>query len=306
MKKFACFDVGGTFIKYGVVNEAGELLCDSKFPTPEDDCGELIPKLIAEKTGELKAGYALSGVGISTAGQVDHDKGVIIFATDNLPKYTGTKLAELVRNMTGLECRVENDVNAAALGEMWKGAAKGVKTFVCMTLGTGIGGAIIIDGKLLRGVGGSAGELGHMITNFEGEPCTCGMKGCFERYSSTLALVRSYVSRKRAAGEDISGISGEEVMERVRAGEYIANEVYDRFLDQVVAGIASLTHILDPGLFIIGGGLSNEGKPFFDEINRRLQNAIMPSFAKHTRVVQAELKNKAGLLGACYSIMNGI
>jgi len=306
MKEFACFDVGGTFIKYGTVNEAGEVVFDSKFPTPEDDCGRLIPERIIEKVNELKKDFNLSGVGISTAGQVDHEKGEIIFATDNLPKYTGTKLAELVGKGTGLLCSVENDVNAAALGEMWKGAAKNTKTFVCLTLGTGIGGAIVIDGRLLRGVGGSAGELGHLITNFDGEPCTCGMKGCFERYSSTLALIRSYIREKSKKGENIADISGEELMRRVYSGEPEANDVYGRFLDQVVAGLASLTHILDPGLFIIGGGLSNESKPFFDEINKRLKRTIMPSFARYTRVVQAELKNRAGLLGACYSIMNAI
>ncbi len=306
MRDFACFDVGGTFIKYGVVNENGDILLDGKLPTPKDNCGKAIPEEIIKRIVKFNKNFNISGVGISTAGQVNHENGSIIFATNNLPKYTGTQLSGLIKDRTGLTCSVENDVNAAALGEMWKGAARGIKNFVCMTLGTGIGGAIVIDGKLLRGVGGSAGELGHMITNFHGEPCTCGMQGCYERYASTLALVRSYIREKSKAGESLSDISGEELMKRVYAGEHNAIYAYNSFLEQIVTGIASLTHILDPGLFIIGGGMSNEGKPFFDEINRRLQSAVMPSFAKYTRVVQAELKNGAGLLGACYSIMNVI
>ncbi len=298
MKTIACFDVGGTFIKYGVVNEEGDILFKSKFPSPKENCKVNIPKLISEKTKELQKEYDICCIGICTAGQVDSEKGEIVFATENLPGYTGAKIYEDLKRLTGLESYVENDVNAVGLGEMWKGAGKGKDTFVCMALGTGIGGAIIIDGKLYKGVYGGAGEVGHAITNEGGEPCNCGSKGCYERYASTSALIRQYAKR---ANIHEDSINGEELMNRVRNGEKLAVEVYNEFLKHVVAGLVTITHILDPGLIAIGGGISAQGKPFFDEINELFKKEAMPSYAERTKIVPAELKNDAGLIGACYA-----
>lgn len=299
MKNVACFDVGGTFTKYAVINDRGDILFKSKFITPNSNCRNTIPEAISQKVIELKNNYKIYRVGVSTSGQVDSKKGEIIFATDNLPEYTGAKLSQSIEIATGFKTFAENDVNAAALGEMWKGAAKGRDTFVCITLGTGIGGAIVIDGKLFRGCAGSSGEIGHMIINENGENCTCGNKGCYERYASTSALIRKYQYELNRNGIEESGIDGERIMERVQQGEELAVKVYDEFLDHVVTGIVNVTCMLDPGLIIIGGGISAQGKPFIEEINRRLKNRIMKSFSDHTEIVQAALGNDAGILGAC-------
>lgn len=300
MKNAACFDVGGTFIKYAVINDAGDIIFKGKFATPDSNCKETIPDAISQRVMELKERFEIYRVGISTAGQVDSEKGEIVFATDNLPGYTGAKLSWDIERKTGIKTFIENDVNAAALGEMWKGAAKNRDTFVCITLGTGIGGAIVIGGKLYKGVSGSAGEVGHMIINENGEKCTCGGIGCYERYASTSALVRKYIYESMKEGTKEDNIDGEKIMDRVHNGEKLAMRVYDEFLEHVVAGIVNVTHLLDPGLIVIGGGISAQGKPFFDEINSRFRRRAMKSYSSHTEIVPAALENDAGILGACY------
>lgn len=292
-----CFDIGGTFVKYGIIDDEGNILVKNKFPSPENDCKNRIPEQLVERIRELEGIYDFSSIGISTAGQVDSKEGVIVYATENLPGYTGTRLSEVLTSRTGLRCCVENDVNAAALGEMWKGAGAYADTFLCLTLGTGIGGAIIINRRLYKGAGGGAGEFGHMILRQGDRPCNCGMVGCYERYASTSAFIRNY---KAGTGGNGNDISGEMILEEVRKGNKPAVEIYDRFLEDVTAGLASLTHIFDPGLIIVGGGISAQGKPFFDELNRRLKKMVMHSYADHTTIVQAALQNDAGLLGAKY------
>jgi glucokinase len=306
MESIACFDVGGTFIKYGFIDNKGEFLIKGELQTPKEKCGELIPRMIVNKINEFNNKFHIKAVGISTAGQVDSKKGEIIFASENLPGYTGTKIAQYIYDNTGLQCTVENDVNAAAMGELSKGAAKGVDTFVCITLGTGIGGAIVINGKVHKGIGGGAGELGHMIINKGGEQCACGLKGCYERYGSTSAFVRSYKKELEAKGnevEDMKDINGKSIMEKVFNDDEIAVKVYDKFLDNIVTGLVGITHILDPGLIVIGGGISSQGDIFFNEINKRFKKKIMPSYGKYTEIVQAKLTNDAGLFGAYYLVM---
>jgi glucokinase len=300
MKNMACFDIGGTFIKFGVVNEKGEIFFKGKFSTPKSNNNVEIPKLLIQKIIEMKEEFILSAVGISTAGQVDSRSGVIIYCSENIRNYTGTKLGEKIKEATRLNCFVENDVNAAALGEYWKGSAVGNDTFVCVALGTGIGGAIIINGKLYKGVNGGAGELGHTIINEGGEKCACGMSGCYERYASTSAFVRKYKSIILEKNFDTENIDGEEIMNRVHKKEKLAVEAYDEFIDHIVTGLINITHILDPGLIVIGGGISAQGTEFFDEINRRFKVLAMPSYAKHTKIIKASLENDAGILGACY------
>ena len=301
MKNVVCFDVGGTFIKYAVINSFGEILCKGKFPTPEHNCKITIPEKMIEIIEELKKEYELHSVGICTAGLVDSKNGVVITA-NNFPEYSGARLAEAVKQGTGLNTFVENDVNAAALGEMWKGAAKGSDSFVCIALGTGVGGAIVIDGKVVKGISGAAGEVGHIIVNEKGEQCGCGTIGCYERYASTSAFIRSYINSCRGQRLiiDEDEIDGETIMKLVNGGDKLATEVYNQFLDHVVTGIVSLTHLLDPGLIVVGGGISAQGEVFFKELNNRFKKRAIKDYADHTNIVQAQLKNDAGIYGACY------
>lgn len=301
MPNIACFDVGGTFIKCGIVNEQGEIKVKDKFKSPTDDWKNTLPGLIIRQIDEFKKQYELESVGISTTGTVDTKKGTIIFASDNTPGYTGTNLSETIKKKTGLNCFVENDVNAVALGELWRGAGKDLDMFVCVALGTGIGGAIIINKKLYKGMREGAGELGHMVINRYGEKCKCGSAGCYERYGATSALVRNYAEIKNLRVEDVSG---DHIIKKVKEGDLVAIKVYDDFLNAVVTGLVNITHILDPGIIIVGGGISAQGKTLFNEINKRFKQAVMPSYGEYTRIVQAKLENDAGLLGACYAALN--
>jgi glucokinase len=300
MKNIACFDVGGTFIKFAVINSNGEIIYKSKFPTPLANCKETIPLAIISQTKELLKKYTIQSVGISTAGVVDSENGEIISASGNLPGYTGARLAEIISTELTLKVFVENDVNSAALGEMWMGAAKGKNTFVCITLGTGIGGAIVINNRLYKGVGFGAGELGHMVINEDGEPCNCGSYGCYERYASTSAYIRMYTKAAKSQGTIIDTITGEEIMDKVAKKEELACKVYDEFMNHIVSGLISIAHILDPGFIIIGGGISAQGESFFAEINKRFKARAIPAYGRHTEIVQAKLQNDAGIYGACY------
>jgi glucokinase len=290
-----CFDIGGTFIKYGVVDINGKILYKNKVSTPKNNCKVSIPNIICCEAKEIRKKYNIVSIGISTAGQVDSNAGEIIFAADNIPEYTGTNFKGIVKEELGIKCYVENDVNAAALGELWLGSGQGENTFLCITLGTGIGGAIIINRTLYKGAGGNAGELGHMIINENGEKCACSLNGCYERYASTSALVRAY-----AKAVDIESINGQKIINKVIAGDKIAIRVYDEFIDHIVNGLVGITHIIDPGLIIIGGGISEAGEMFFDEINRRFKKKVIASYSKYTKIVKAALGNDAGLIGACY------
>lgn len=299
MKKVISFDIGGTFIKYGVVNSEGEILMKSKFPTPNKDCSLAIPEHLINIINNLSKEYEISGIAVSTAGQVDTKKGEIIFA-QNLPGYTGAKISKTITDSTKLNCILENDVNSAAIGEMWKGAAAGKDTFFCMTLGTGIGGAIIINGKLYNGIGGFAGEIGHTIINEHGEKCNCGGEGCYERYASTSSLIRNYIIESESKDE----INGIEIIKKVNENDPIANKVYNEFLNHVITGLVNVTHLLDPGLIVIGGGISEQGEAFFAELDKRFKEKVLKAYAPYTKIAQAKLGNDAGLLGAAYLFFN--
>ncbi len=302
-----CFDVGGTFIKYSVINEKGEMLFKDKLPTPREKCKSEIPKLMVEKINDVSKYFKIDAAGVSTAGQVDSENGEIIFASENLPGYTGAKISQYLREELNLHCFVENDVNAAALGEMWRGAARGKDSFVCLTLGTGVGGAIVINGELYKGIKGGAGELGHMIINEEGEDCGCGAKGCLERYSSTSALIRNYNRALMNDGINTKGdISGEKLMDLVKAGDSVASKVYKDFLNHLAVGITNIVHILDPGYVVIGGGISAQGESFVRDLERAFRNKAMKSYSEHTEILLAELSNEAGVYGAAYIALKAL
>ena len=246
--------------------------------------------------------YKISGIGISTAGNVDTDNGEIIFASENIPGYTGAKLAKNLFEDLNIPCFVENDVNSAALGESWLGAGKNTETFVCMTLGTGIGASFISDGRLVKGIKNGSGEIGHMIIVEDGRPCGCGGNGCYERYASTSAFVKAY---EVESGEEENSLNGKIVIQRVKEKDPIALKVYKEFIHHIVTGLVNLTHLLDPGLILIGGGISEAGESFFIDINRELKKRIMPSY-NYTYVKKAELGNDAGLLGVGKIVLGNI
>lgn len=280
----AALDIGGTSIKAGIVRD-GTLVWSEEFPTDAKKGGEAV----MQKSEELLSSMGeFDRIGISTAGQVDSLNGHMRFANDNIPGYTGMQVRKRMEDRFGVPVAVENDVNSAALGEAHFGAGRGQKDFLCLTYGTGIGGGIIISGKLYTGSSFSAGEVGHIITHPNGLPCTCGGRGCYECYGSVTALVREAVKL------DPSLNSGRAIFREIHRPE--VQLVVDRWADEIVWGLISLTHTFNPSMIILGGGIMQQ-ESLVELLRSKLNDRLMPSY-RHVQLKAAELGNTAGMLGA--------
>ena len=285
--RILAFDIGGTEIKYAVCDDNFNLSNSNSMPTNAHEGGK---KIIDRVVEVIKTFDNIDRIGISTAGQVDSVNGKIIFATDSIPGYTGTEIKKIIETATGIPTAVENDVNSAAIGEAIFGAAKGEMTFICLTYGTGIGGAIFINGELFTGSSFSAGEFGHFVTHAEGKDCTCGGCGCYEAYASTSALVKS-VNKNLG-----TSMNGREIFDNFENPDI--RLIIDKWIDEIVIGLKGLIYIFNPALIVAGGGIMNVSY-ITDEINSKLQKDLMPSFRK-VRVVKALMGNDANKLGAAY------
>ena len=280
-------DIGGTAIKVGKISATGTLLSFEEYENDGTKGGPFLIKRLFE-IADMQNGY--SSIGISTAGQVDSGLGTIIFANDNIPHYTGTPLKKMMEDRYKVPVTVENDVNAAALGERYFGAGRPYRDFICLTYGTGIGGAIIINSNVYKGLNGAAGEFGHMIIHPEGLACRCGKAGCYESYASTTALL------KRVKEVEPRLSDGKMVFRQYEEGHRKIQEIVHDWINEIAIGIASLVHIFNPPAVIIGGGIM-EQRELVDRIEGQVQSMIMASFAE-VGILQAKLGNKAGLYGA--------
>lgn len=279
-------DIGGTSIKSAIYDESGELLHD--FPaqdTQVTESGNTIAAQIVSLTKAAQAEREIDGVGISTAGMVDTDRGVIVNAGPNIPQYKGTDLRGAIESHCGVPCSVDNDVNCAALGENWLGAGKDSSSVFCITVGTGIGGAVLIHGKLWRGYNFSAGEVGYMMLPPDGKH--------YERVCSTSAMVRKYAERK---GEE--GINGRIIFERAAAGEKEANETIDALVDNLAIGLLNGIYLFAPETVIIGGGIAEQREVLEPKILAALKAHILNEDFLPKKVVCAALGNRAGMIGA--------
>lgn len=287
--RILAFDIGGTFIKYGLCNENFEFSEKSKFPTNAQKGGQAIIENIINMIEQYDN---IDRVAISTAGQVDSGNGIVVYSTGNIPYYTGMAVKSLIENRTGIKTFVENDVNSAAIGEAYFGAAKGEKNFVCLTLGTGVGGAIFLNGELFKGTNSSAGEIGHMIIHGGGKQCTCGGEGCFECYASANALIKA-VNKVSPVELDAFQIFQKENIEKPE----IRSEI-DKWIDEIIIGLINVIYIFNPSTIVLGGGIMNEDY-IIELIDRKIYNRLMDSF-KNVRIVRSKLGNDAGMIGAAY------
>lgn len=287
--KIITFDIGGTFIKYALCDSEFKLSESTKIPTEAAMGGRrLIEKIIQI----IKSHKGIDRVGISTAGQVDSETGTVVYATDTIPGYTGTKIKEMIEKETGIPTFVENDVNSAALGEAFFGKGKGKSDFICLTYGTGIGGAIWLNDNLYKGSFCSAGELGHIITHADGISCTCGGKGCYECYASASALVRRV---NQIADAELDGVK---IFEKENFANPEIKAAVDAWIDEIVTGLISIVYTFNPSLIVLGGGIMNEDY-IVDSINLKIQGRLMQSF-RNVKIVNTDLGNTAGMLGVAY------
>lgn len=287
--RILCFDIGGTFIKYGLCDENFNLSEKDKIPTHAENGGQSIIERVIEIIEQYDD---IDRVAISTAGQVDSENGIVVYSTDNIPYYTGMRVKSLIENKTGITTFVENDVNCAALGEAHFGAAKGVSDFICLTLGTGVGGAIFLNNSLYKGSASSAGEIGHMIIHSGGKQCTCGGEGCYECYASASALIKA-VNKVSPVELNAFQIFEKENIEKPE----IRSEI-DKWIDEIITGLVNIIYIFNPSMIVIGGGIMNEDY-IIELIDRKIYSRLMDNF-KNVKIVRPKLGNDAGMIGAAY------
>ncbi len=291
MKKVLGIDIGGSKILGGVVKEDGTLLKVKQVDTEAQKGKETILANLFKVIDDLIAGENVDGIGIGSAGRIDYEKGTVVYATDNLPGWTGTPVKGILEDKYGIEVAVDNDVNAAVLGEMWLGAGKGYRNILMMTIGTGVGGAVVADNKLVRGNSWSAGEIGHMTLYPYGKECNCGQKGCLEQYISGTALYKQY----NELSENLKIKNARQVFELYRQKDKVAIKVINNFIMLLSISIISIKNILDPEIFIIGGGVIESKELWWNDLKASLSSNI--------NVMSAKLGNKAAMFGAAKLVL---
>ena len=290
MKQYICIDIGGTAIKYGVVQsgEIPEIIQTDSCKTPEN--GTKILRKVFDIIEGLKRNCGQTeAVCISSAGIVNSEEGCILEANDDLiPGYTGIKIADRVKEKFGIPCFVENDVNCAAMAEYYAGAAKGYHSMLMLTIGTGIGGAFIAGGKLLKGHTYSACEVGYM--NME--------EGTFEEIAATSALVARTAKRLHKTAD---AISGKWIFEQAQDGNEVCIEEIDRMCDILAKGISNICYVLNPEIVLLGGGISAQTDWLKPRIEMGMEKYLIPVIRKKTKLDFAKFKNQAGMIGAYYA-----
>lgn len=313
-KYYIGIDLGGTFIKGGIVNEKGEILISDKTPTEVEKGDKGVAANIARLASELLARLGLSvsdveGLGIGSPGMIDSSEGNVVYA-NNLGWENFMICDELSRLLGGVKVKIGNDANVAALGEVKFGAARNYNSAVMITLGTGVGGGIVIDGKLVEGNKGAGAELGHIVIVKGGEQCSCGRKGCFEAYSSATALIRDTKRTMQAHPDskmweigDIESVNGKTVFDYAPIDPY-AKEVLDSYIEHLACGLINYANIFRPEVILLGGGVCAQGDNLIVPLQKIMNKEIYAGEkGPSVPILIAELENSAGLLGAAALFM---
>lgn len=287
--KILAIDIGGTMIKYGLVSLEGNILESSETNT-EAEKG--IENLL-DKIDFIKNKYKnddILGVAISGTGQINGERGEVIGGNPIIPGWIGTNLVELLEEKYSLPVILENDVNCAALGEKWQGAAKKLKNFICITIGTGIGGGIVLNNELFRGENFVAGEFGHIQIK----------KGEYEKYASTSALVK--IVREKTG----KNLNGKEIFNLEREGFQEYKNIIDEWIDNITDGLSSIIYAFNPSDIVLGGGVTKQGEHLLNRIKVSLNKKISPMFKQNLNIHFAELGNNSGMIGASYLLLKKI
>jgi glucokinase len=295
-------DLGGTHLRVALVDDTGRILTQTKQETPQGDSAECVVAALVDAARNWESHkQAIAAASIMVPGAVDSDNAVVL-QSPNLPSLVNYALKAELEKRLGWPVFLENDANAAAVGEMWVGAARGCRDVVSVTLGTGVGGGMILDGKLWRGSHGSGGEIGHTAVDpFSGLKCKCGNTGCLELFASATAIVRMTregLSSVPGSRLKIEGLTAEKVFEAGRAGDELALAVFKRFGMYLGIGLANLINLIDPQVILIAGGVVNGWELFADEMYRQVEERAFRTIAQRVKIARAECGDNAGLLGA--------
>lgn len=285
MRRFLAIDIGGTLIKYGVLTEKGEFIEKNETSTEAELGGEKVIDKVKWIGDQLKAKYTLTGVCISTAGQVNSKKGEILYASSLIPYYTGKPVKRELERYFRLPVEVENDVNCVGLAESWKGKGRNAQSLFCLTVGTGIGGSYIIDNKLHTGHSFSGGEIGYIPIE--------GVQ--FEELASTRTLIKNVAERKGVSEEEIDG---EAIFKHALEEDIICVEEIEKLVYYLSKGIATITYMMNPEMIVIGGGITKQKDYLFPLIKEQLKNDIIPAILNNTKIEIAGNLNDAGMIGA--------
>ncbi|CAB4533939.1 unannotated protein [freshwater metagenome] len=300
-------DVGGTKVLGGVVTDSGEILATARRDTPREG-GRALTEAIANVATELSQKYPVESIGVSAAGFISSDRQTML-ATPNISNWNGVNLVNELTEILHKKIVLENDANAAAWGEFKFGAGRGRNDLMMLTLGTGVGGGLILDGAVFRGAFGIGAELGHMRLIPDGQLCGCGIRGCLEQYASGSALMRHareaidaspFLARNLLERGDgtIEGLKGQHITDAARDGDPVAIAAFNTMANYLGAGIASLCAVIDPSCIVLGGGVIDAGELFLAP-TREAALRLIPFSSKHPypEIVPAELGNNAGLVG---------
>ena len=312
MKYCLGVDIGGTTVKMGLFEENGTILDKWEITTDTSEEGRSVLPNIASSIGAKIDEHRLDkrdilGIGVGVPAPVSADG--VVNGSANL----GWKYKEVKRELeelTGLASYIGNDANVAALGEMWKGGGEGEKNMIMVTLGTGVGGGVIIDGKMLVGANGAGGEIGHICVNYsETDQCGCGNRGCLEQYASATGIVR--LARQKLGQEmrptvlNKEDVTAKDVFDAVKAGDEVAQEIAVEFGRYLGYGLANLAAVADPAVFVIGGGVSKAGEILIPYIEKPyLERSFFAN--KKVRFVLAKLGNDAGICGAVKMVLDAV
>lgn len=306
-KYYYGIDIGGTTVKMGLFDEAGSMLDKWEIDTRKEESGKyILPDIadaISKKNDEKGIGKDdILGIGMGVPGPITEDGRVLKCANLGWGIFS---VADEVRKLTGVEkVKVGNDANVAALGEQWKGGGRGFDSIVMVTLGTGVGGGVVLNGKILTGSNGAAGEIGHLTVNpFETRTCGCGKKGCLEQYSSATGITRMSAEKLAESDEPSSlreydiPITGLQLFKAYKENDKLACEIVDTFASYLGLGLSHVAAVVDPQAFVIGGGVSKNGQIVADVIKEKYEDDVMFALkGKEFRL--AELGNDAGMYGA--------
>ncbi|WP_338973647.1 ROK family protein [Fusobacterium vincentii] len=279
-------DIGGTMIKYGLVSSDGEILSTNKIETEAEKGLENILNKIDNIFKRYKENNPV-GIAVSGTGQINGMIGKVIGGNPIIPNWIGTNLVKILEEKYNLPAVLENDVNCVALGEKWIGAGKDLSNFICLTIGTGIGGGIILNNQLFRGENFVAGEFGHILIK----------KGEFEQFASTTALIRLVKERtgKILNGKEIFDLEKKEIVEY--------QEVISEWIENLTDGLSSIVYCFNPANIILGGGVIGQGEPLINRIKNSLFKKIGSQFKEKLNIIQAKLGNNAGMIGASYLLL---
>lgn len=303
-------DLGGTNLRMAAVDRQGTILCRAVRETPNGENLEEIVRAIIETAIECRencADFKVAAISAAVPGTLDVNNGKII-TSPNLPALSNFQMAAALTDALGVQTVLENDANAAAVGENWLGASKNCRDSICVTLGTGVGGGIMIDGKTLRGASGKAGEIGHLCVESRGAPCRCGSQGCVEQYASASAIVR--IAKELAAEYPASVVKNHarlkahEVFEAGKKGDALALEVFRQMGFYLGVAFSSLINVLNPEIIVIGGGASAGWELFAPSMHKTICQRSYGGHAERTKILRGELGDDAGILGAARLAFN--